>query len=62
VLEGYPIVIVQDGKILDDNLMRERLTPDEIAEEMRLQQIASFDEVAWAIIETNGQISFIKKP
>jgi len=61
VLEGQPIVIVQDGKVIEDNVARERLTEDEIAEEMRLQQIASFDEVQWAILENNGQISFVKK-
>jgi uncharacterized membrane protein YcaP (DUF421 family) len=61
VIEGQPIVVIQDGKVLDGNLKRERLTEDEIAEEMRMQQIGSFDEVQWAILETNGQISFVKK-
>jgi uncharacterized membrane protein YcaP (DUF421 family) len=61
VLEGHPIVVVQDGKLLAANLRRQRMTPDELAEQMRLQQIASFDEVAWAIVENNGQVSFIKK-
>ena len=61
VLEGEPIVVIQDGKPIERNLKRERLTEDEIAEEMRLQQIASFDEVEWGILETNGQISFVKK-
>jgi uncharacterized membrane protein YcaP (DUF421 family) len=61
VLEGEPIVVVQEGKLIESNLKRERMTADEIAEEMRVQQIASFDEVQWAILETNGQISFVKK-
>jgi len=61
VLEGEPIVIVQDGKLIDANLRRERMTPDGVAEEMRLQQIPSFDDVRWAIVENNGQISFVKK-
>jgi uncharacterized membrane protein YcaP (DUF421 family) len=61
VLEGNPIVVIQDGKLLEDNLKRERLTSDEVAEEMRMQQIASFDEVKWGIVENNGQISFVKK-
>ncbi len=61
VLEGEPVVIVQDGKVLEQNLRRERMTPDEIAEEMRMQQIASFDEVRWGILENNGQITFVKK-
>jgi uncharacterized membrane protein YcaP (DUF421 family) len=28
---------------------------------MRIQQIATFDDVAWGIVESNGAISFIKK-
>ena|ERR1051326_4135885 len=61
ILEGDPIVIIQDGKIIDRNMRRERMTPDEIAEEMRMQQIGSFDDVEWAIVENNGTISFVKK-
>ena len=61
VIEGEPIVVIRDGKLIEGNLKRERLTDDEVAEEMRVQQIGSFDEVQWAILETNGQISFVKK-
>jgi len=61
ILEGGPVVILEDGKLLDANLERERLSADEVAEEMRLQQIASFADVQWAIVERNGRISFIKK-
>jgi uncharacterized membrane protein YcaP (DUF421 family) len=61
VIEGQPIVIIQEGKVLEANLKRERLTEDEVAEEMRMQQIASFDDVQWGILETNGQISFVQK-
>jgi uncharacterized membrane protein YcaP (DUF421 family) len=61
VLAGNPIVVVQDGKLVESNMRRERITADELAEEMRLQQISSFDEVAWGILENNGQISFVKK-
>jgi uncharacterized membrane protein YcaP (DUF421 family) len=61
ILDGEPIVVVQDGKILDSNLRRERLTRMELAEEARMQQIASLEEVSWAILEKSGQISFIQK-
>ena len=61
VLEGLPLVLIEDGKLIDENLRRERLDVHEVAAEMRLQQIGSFDEVAWAILETNGSISFIEK-
>jgi uncharacterized membrane protein YcaP (DUF421 family) len=61
VIEGLPILVIQDGNLIESNLKRERLTEDEVAEEMRAQQIGSFDEVQWAVLETNGQISFVKK-
>jgi uncharacterized membrane protein YcaP (DUF421 family) len=61
VLEGEPVVIVQDGSVIERNLRRERLTPEEVAEEARKQQIASLDDVAWAVLETSGDISFIPK-
>ena len=61
-LDGLPIVVVEDGKPIQKNLHRERITVDELAQEMRQQQIASLDEVQWAVLETSGAISFIKKP
>jgi uncharacterized membrane protein YcaP (DUF421 family) len=61
ILEGEPVVVIQDGKLMERNLQRERMSEDDLAEEMRLQQIASFDDVQWAILENNGQISFVKK-
>jgi uncharacterized membrane protein YcaP (DUF421 family) len=61
ILKGDPIILVENGKLLDKNLHRERLTADDVAEQMRAQQIAAFDEVKWAILESNGTISFIKK-
>jgi uncharacterized membrane protein YcaP (DUF421 family) len=61
VLEGEPIVIVQDGKLVERNLKRERLREDDIAEEMRAQQITSVEDVEWGILESNGTMSFIPK-
>src|SRR5690242_5338187 len=61
VLDGEPIVVVEDGKPLERNLKRERLTVEEVMEEARQQQIGSLDEIQWAVLETTGQISFLKK-
>jgi uncharacterized membrane protein YcaP (DUF421 family) len=61
ILEGEPIVLVDRGALVDKNLKRERMTADEVEEEMRQQQIASLDDVEWGILESNGSISFIKK-
>jgi uncharacterized membrane protein YcaP (DUF421 family) len=61
ILEGEPLIIVEDGKPIERNLRRERLTVEEIAEAARLEQIAHIADVQWAILETSGKISFIQK-
>jgi|SRR5919108_979656 uncharacterized membrane protein YcaP (DUF421 family) len=61
VLEGNPIVIVQDGRPIERNMKRERLTIEEVMEEARLQQISSLDQIQWAVLEASGNISFIQK-
>jgi uncharacterized membrane protein YcaP (DUF421 family) len=61
VLEGEPIVIVQDGKAIERNLNRERMSVAEVLEEARLQQITSLDDIQWAVLEPSGNISFIEK-
>src|SRR3954447_38688 len=54
VLDGEPIIVVQDGKVLERNLRRERLTVAEVLVEARQQQMTSLDEIAWAVLETRG--------
>ena len=61
VLDGDPIILVQDGKVIDKTLRRERITIEELAEQARGQQIASIEDVRWAVFEPSGQISFIPK-
>ena len=61
VLEGNPIVVIQDGAFITKNLRRERMAADEVCESMRLKQIASVEQVEWGILESNGEMSFIPK-
>ena len=61
VLEGDPVVLVQDGKPVTRNMRRLRMTTDELAEEARGQGIASLEEVRWAIAEVSGTVSFIQE-
>src|SRR5436190_20788491 len=57
MLEGEPLVIVQDGKPIERNLRRERLALDEVMEEARATaQISSIDEIQFAIVENSGAI------
>jgi nicotinamidase-related amidase len=50
--------VVQTG--IGQEPHRERMTEEELVEEMRSQQIGSLDEVEWSILEANGTVSFIK--
>jgi uncharacterized membrane protein YcaP (DUF421 family) len=61
ILEGEPVVLVEDGDVIEENLRRQRLTREEIGAEARLEGITSIEDVRWAILETNGKISFVTK-
>jgi uncharacterized membrane protein YcaP (DUF421 family) len=61
VTEGEPIILVQDGRISERNLRRERLTHGDLHEEARRQQVASLGEGRWGIPEKEGTISIIPK-
>jgi uncharacterized membrane protein YcaP (DUF421 family) len=61
VVEGEPVILVQNGETIERNLKNERLTLDELMEQARLQQIESLDKIKWAVLETSGSISFIEQ-
>jgi uncharacterized membrane protein YcaP (DUF421 family) len=61
LLEGEPIVLVIDGKTIEPNLRRERITLDDLLEEARQQQLDSLETVRFAVLETSGRISFLVK-
>ena len=60
LLDGEPRVVIRNGKLLKENLRRDRMTQGEVESEMRLAGIANMDQVEWAILEPQGKISFIK--
>lgn len=62
IICGSPIVIVNDGKIEQSQLRRLRLSTEDLCEQLRQLDILSLQDVAFAIVETNGKISVIKKP
>ena len=58
-LEGEPVVLVENGRPIEQNLRRERIRIEELEETARLQQVESLDDVRLAVLETNGSISII---
>ena len=61
-LDGEPVIVVEDGRPIERNLRRNRITLEELAAAARQNQLASLDDVRWGVLETNGSISFIPKP
>lgn len=59
LLEGEPLLLIENGRLIDANLRRERLTREEVEAKARLSQIADLADVRFAVLETNGQISFV---
>ena len=59
VFEGEPIVLVENGRPIERNLRRERITVEELEEAARLQQVEALNDVRLAVLETNGDISII---
>jgi uncharacterized membrane protein YcaP (DUF421 family) len=61
ILDGEPLVLIEDGETVTHNLRRQRLTVEEIEAEARLNEIGSLRDIRWAILETDGRISFVKR-
>jgi uncharacterized membrane protein YcaP (DUF421 family) len=61
ILHGDPVIVVEDGKPIDRNLARNRITRGELQAAARQEGISSIEDVRWAVLETSGRISFIPK-
>ena len=61
LIDGEPVIVLEDGKPLLRNLARNRITVEELAAAARMEQIAQLEDVRWAVLETSGKISFIPK-
>ena len=59
---GKPSILIDNGKIIQSALLKTRVNIDEIIEELRLRGITDLNEVQYAILETNGQMSVIQRP
>ncbi|AIM15240.1 membrane protein [Bacillus sp. X1(2014)] len=60
-VEGKGTVVIKDGKILEDNLKKERYTVDELSSLLRQQNIFNVADVEFALIEPEGRISALLK-
>ena len=54
---GKPVLLIDNGRLLQGNLRLTRVTLDELMEELRLKGVTDLNTVRYAILETNGQLS-----
>ena len=62
LLCGKPVILIDNGKILQENLRSTRITLDELTELLRGKDVLSPDVVQYAILETNGNLSVFPFP
>ncbi|WP_144528712.1 DUF421 domain-containing protein [Peribacillus simplex] len=61
-LAGDPTIVMQNGKVLEGNMNKMRYTLDYLNQQLRERDIFNIEEVLFAIVETNGTLTVLKKP
>lgn len=59
---GKPVILIEKGKLLQENLKKTRVNPDELTTYLRMKGIVDINTVEYAILETNGQVSTLLYP
>ena len=62
LLCGKPVILIDNGKILQENLRRTRVTLDELTGHLREKDVLDLKSVQFAILETNGNLSVFPYP
>lgn len=61
LLDGNPTVLIQNGKIIEKNLSKSKFTINDLLEELRIKDVFNIADVEFAILETSGRLSVLKK-
>lgn len=62
IIEGEPAIVIMNGKIMEKVLRKMKFRVSDILELLRNQGVFDLNEVDYAIIEPNGNLSVLKKP
>ncbi len=61
-LEGVPLVIVEDGRVLEDRMRRARVDVDDVLQAARERQgLESMEQIKYAVLERTGEISIVPR-
>jgi uncharacterized membrane protein YcaP (DUF421 family) len=59
ILDGKTTILIKDGKILEENLKKERLTTDELMEQLRSKDVFRVADVEFAVMEPSGSVNVL---
>lgn len=62
ILCGKPVILIENGKINQDNLRKTRLTMDELMSHLRQKDVLDLEAVQYVILETDGNLSVFPYP
>ena len=62
LLCGKPVILIENGRLLEGNLRRTRVNLDELTGHLREQGVLAVEEVQFAILETNGSMTVFPYP
>ncbi|MBQ6626466.1 MAG: DUF421 domain-containing protein [Ruminococcus sp.] len=60
IICGNPVVIIKDGKILEDQIKKLRITYEDLYSLLRQQEVFDVSQIKYGIVETNGSVSLLK--
>lgn len=61
ILEGEPVVVVHNGKVMENNMLKLRYSLDDLEMQLRDKDVFNITEVEFAVLEPHGQLSVLKK-
>ncbi|MDT3698040.1 MAG: DUF421 domain-containing protein [Thermincola sp.] len=59
IIDGKGVVLVKEGKVLEDNLTKAHITADELLEQLRQKNAFKFADVEFAVLEADGKLSVL---
>ena len=62
LLCGKPVILIENGNLLQENLRQTRVTLDELTAKLRLKDVLDITTVQYAILETDGNLSVFPYP
>lgn len=61
VIDSEPVVLIQNGKMLENNLQKSRVTKDELMIQLRVKNMFDLTKIEYALLEPDGNVTVLPK-